>query len=256
MLYLGDLGRTKMRLAVSTDEKTLQSVVVSPTPQDPQAGLEIIKEFVAKHHDKNPGAISLGVSRKLWPDFTLRPALNKLGIGPVFLENDAALVGLGETAAGAAQGFSSVAYITVSTGVGGARFEDGQISPNAMGFEPGQQVIIVDGKVQTLEQLISGPAVEARFGRPPADIHDDQIWQDLSRFLAVGLVNSLLHWSPECLVLGGSMFKVPGFRVDTVSWLIGQYLTIFPRLPAIRLATLGDHGGLLGALTYWRQSNI
>ena len=54
-------------------------------------------------------------------------------------------------------------------------------------------------------------------------------------------------------VLGGSMFKKPGFSIETLEKIIAKNLTIFPRLPIIKLAELGEASGLYGALVYLRK---
>jgi glucokinase len=49
--------------------------------------------------------------------------------------------GLGEAVFGAGKGREIVVYMTISTGVGGARIVGGKIDASAMGFEPGHQII-------------------------------------------------------------------------------------------------------------------
>ena len=63
---------------------------------------------------------------------------------PVFLENDSAIVALGEAHHGAGKGDDIMAYLTVSTGMGGARIVHGAIDVNVFGFEPGHQYIDFD----------------------------------------------------------------------------------------------------------------
>lgn len=257
MHFLGDIGRTNMRFAASRGGETIGEPMIRPTPADFNVGLALIEKLIGELRGDGMETVQglcLGVSRKVWLGAPLKSELEKNLDCPVLIENDAALVGLGEAHYGAGRGSNLLAYVTVSTGVGGVKIEDGRIDGNALGFEPGQQIIIVDGQtVGRLEDYVSGAAVTARFGRPAREITDEQIWQDLSRYLAIGLTNSLLHWSPDCLVLGGSMFKAPGFKVEVIDQLIHQYLTIFPSRPAIKRAALGDLGGLWGALVCLKQ---
>lgn len=87
---------------------------------------------------------------------------------PAYLENDAAVVGLGEVHYGGGRGHQIVAYHTVSTGVGGARFVDGQLDMARVNFEPGHQILDFDRSfldaslLPTLENLVSGAALERR----------------------------------------------------------------------------------------------
>lgn len=248
---LGDIGRTKTRFAASRDGQTLSEPVIKPTPVSFNQGLILIEDLISQLAGAERRAgLCVGVSRKVWPGRPLKSELEKRLNCPVLVENDAALGGLGEARYGAGRDSGIVVYITVSTGVGGVKIENGQIDANAQGFEPGQQFILFEGGPKTLESLVSGASVESRFGKSPREITDESVWQELSQYLAFGLVNSLLHWSPDCLVLGGSMFKSPGFQVETLEKLLGEHLTIFPTLPVVRRAVLGEASGLYGALAY------
>ncbi|MEK7208728.1 MAG: ROK family protein [Patescibacteria group bacterium] len=251
MFFLSDIGRTKTRLAVSLDGQTISEPIIRPTPADFNQGLNLIKELIEElgKGQKRDG-LCLGISRKVWSGAPLKPELEETFGGPVYLVNDSALVGLGEAHYGAGRNQRLAAYLTVSSGVGGVLIVNGQIAENALGFEPGHQLIVVGEQVRSLEELVSGFAIEAQFGRPPHEITNEKIWQELSRYLALGLVNTLVHWSPDCLILGGGMFKTPGFQITVIEKLISEHLTIFSKRPLIRPAALGEIGGLYGALAY------
>ena len=254
MFLLLDIGRTKFRLARSLDGETFGEPEIIPTPITVEEGIKIIVE-AAREMNNPVTTVVIGASRKVWNGAPLAERVKaELITVPVYIENDAALAALGEAVVGAGRGCQAVAYVTVSTGVGGAKIENGQISQNTFGFEPGQQIITLDGQeARRLEDYVSGLAVEKRFGRPPHGLTDDKIWQDLSHYLAIGLTNTLLHWSPDCLVLGGSMFQDPGFKIATLESLIRRDLTIFPQLPLIKQATLGETSALHGALVYLKS---
>ncbi len=147
-------------------------------------------------------------------------------------------------------------YHTVSTGVGGVKIEQGRIDQASSGFEPGHQVLDIDRTIlgadisPTLENLVSGSGVEARFGVKPYEIpQSDALWDELAEYLAQGLRNTILYWSPEMIVLGGSMIigdpKIPleAIRKYTVEVLDG-----FVACPFITTAKLGDEAGLYGAM--------
>lgn len=257
MWLLLDIGRTKFRLARSLDGETFigEPEIIS-TPVTVEEGVKRIIEAVQQSSEPIK-AVMIGASRQVWVGAAIVELVRKELNVPVYIENDAALAGLGEATVGAGRGFKIVVYLTVSTGVGGAKIEDGRIDENALGFEPGQQIITIDGEnVGRLEDYVSGLAVAKRFGRPPYELMDEKIWQNLSRYLAVGLTNTILHWSPDCLVLGGSMFHQPGFKVVVLESLIRQDLNIFPKLPVIKEATLGETSALHGGLTYLRALDL
>ena len=176
---------------------------------------------------------------------------------PVFLENDAALTGLGEVWYGAAKGKKIAVFITVSTGVGGSRIVNGKIDANFFGFEPGHQILDIgacSGKIckdSYLLNRISGSAIKKRFNKKPEEISSKKIKDDLSRWLAIGLNNAIVFWSPEIIVLGGSIMNI--IPLDKVRGHLRKILKIFPAPPPIKKAALGDLGGLYGALILLKQ---
>lgn len=164
---------------------------------------------------------------------------------PCVLENDAALAGLAESVFGAGKGFSIVAYLTVSTGVGGARIVDKKIDRNTFGFEPGHQVI---HERKTLEDWVSGRAFHERFGKPAEEAGEDE-WQEAATLFSYGLINTIVHWSSDAVVLGGPLvLKNTHMFFERACEKVKEALHIFPRLPVFKKAELEDRAGLLGAL--------
>jgi fructokinase len=277
-----DVGGTKTRVGFSKDGKNLSGVKSFATNKDPEKGLaEIVKIMRAEAGDSKVAGIAGGVRGVLredrlgidhdgiltmWANVAIVDFLQAEFEVPVFLENDTALAGLGEAVYGAGKGVDLVVYHTISTGVGGVKIESGRIDTSSVGFEPGHQVLDIDRTIlgedvqPTLENLVSGRAVEERMGAKPYDIdQDDVIWNELAGYLAQGLRNTVLYWSPEMIVLGGSMMvgdpKIPldAVRRATVAVLDG----VMP-CPFITTAALGDEAGLHGALAFLQQklSNV
>ncbi|MCL5023897.1 MAG: ROK family protein [Nitrospirae bacterium] len=191
-----------------------------------------------------------------WVQKPLQRELGKILDAPVYVENDAAMVGLGEATYGEGKGKEIVVYITVSTGIGGVRVLDGAIDRSAMGFEPGHQIIDADGTLCPecgsvpgyFEKYASGSAIELRYGGKPCEIKDPAVWEEEARFLAYGLNNTIVHWSPDILILGGSVMQ--SVSIERVRFHLRTVLKIFPRPPFIAGAVLGDFGGLYGALHF------
>lgn len=276
---LVDIGGTNIRVAVASDYETVGEVEKFSTPDTPEATLARIQELAAElcgyiaveavavgvrgqlHEDKR--SLQHDSALRAWIDYPLADNLAEIYNCPVYLENDTALAGLGEANYGAAKDFDIVAYHTVSTGVGGVRIESGKIDAASIGFEPGHQILDIDRTVlgddvtPTLENLISGTAVAERMGQEPYEIdQNDIIWDTLAKYLGQGLRNTILYWSPEIIVLGGSMIlgdpriQIDAIRKHTVSALDG-----FVEAPFITTAQLGDLSGLYGALAYIKQQN-
>ena len=266
MYLLFDIGGTKFRYAISHDGKTIGDPVIISTPKTYEEILETFREIQKGLPQKKLHAVVLGIAgsqdkehmrvlrSKNLPQVMgvpLKKDLKRIFGSPIFLENDAVIAGMGEAVCGAGKGHRIVAYMTVSTGVGGARIVNGKADVNAMGFEPGKQ-IIEQGK--TLEQLVSGADVQDLYGKDPREITDEKTWDELARLLALGLNNTIVHWSPDIVVLGGSMMLgIPAIPLDAVRKHLRDILHIFPEPPELKKAALGDVAGLYGALELAQQ---
>jgi len=266
-----DIGGTKTRVAVSQDGMSFSEPVKFETPKDFDDGMTAIAEAI--QHLTNGEAVHAaggGIAGPMdhehtmlvnspnlenWVLHSITDALGSRIHAPIYLENDSAVVALGEAVHGAGKGDPIMAYLTVSTGIGGARIVNGAIDVSAYGFEPGHQYIDMDKTVcpdcvsAQAEDYLSGTATEHIFHMKPYEIQDPELWERLAKWLAYALNNTIVHWSPHSLVLGGSMIVGnPAIPVDRVAHHLNQICTIFPVKPAIRKAALGDLGGLYGAM--------
>jgi predicted NBD/HSP70 family sugar kinase len=258
MYILFDIGATKIRMAYSVDGEIFEEPKVFETPKNYEEGLKLFIETTNQlANGREIKKIIGGMSRSItgWTYDGFKNDLNKNFGADVIIENDAAIVGLGEACWGAGKGFEIVAYVTVSTGVGGARIVNGQIDERAIGFEPGKQIVDIEGGLnKTLEDMISGKALTLKTGKHPKEVTDENVWDEYAKMLAIGLNNVIVGWSPNCVVLGGSMITGnPAISVEKTANYLKEILKIFSELPPIKKAELGDFGGLYGALAYLKN---
>lgn len=268
MYLLFDIGGSHTRIAASSDRQTLTPPQIFDTPQNFHEGVSLIHNTASKMVVEGevaaacggvPGVLDPNQEQLLtapnlagWTNQPLKKTLEQVLNTPVFLENDAALAALGEATKGAGVGFGIVAYLTVSTGVGGARIVDGRIDQKSSGFEPGHQIIDIQNfQPQQWESLISGQALEAKYHQKAQDITNPQVWEEVAKNLALGLHNLIALWSPQVIVLGGGVMN----KVDlqAVKTHLKETTTIFSTLPEIRKSQLGDSSGLWGGLIYLNQ---
>ncbi len=276
MHILFDIGGTKMRLASSDGESILKTVVLDTTQNFEDgvpvfgkaahelAGSEIIEKAaggIAGTLDKDKKTLLRAPHLRGWVGKPLREELSKILGLPIYLENDAALAALGEATYGAGKDKNIVAYLTVSTGVGGARVCGGEIDATSVGFEPGHQILDIDKTLcpscpgNTFEDYVSGTSLEKRFGKKPKEISDPAVWDELARFLAYGLNNICVNWSPDIIVLGGSMILgSPAISVEKTAEYLSGIMNNLPN-PPIAKASLGDSAGLWGAIRYLKQKS-
>lgn len=277
MYVLFDIGGTKTRVATTHDLLSVEAVAKFDTPERYADGMEAIQSHIAEltkgekveaaaggirgplNHEKT--GITSEVKLHDWVGRNVTGDLSKALAGvPVYLENDTAIVGLGEVHFGAGKGYDIVAYHTVSTGVGGARFVGGKLDVTSIGFEPGHQILDVDQTVlgrhtpPTLENLVSGTALQKRRGVKPYEVpQDDAVWDELAHYLGAGLKNTIVYWSPDVIVLGGSMVVGdPRIFLDDIVRHTSEALGNLVPCPPIVDAKLKDEGGLYGAMALIR----
>ena len=193
----------------------------------------------------NPGTGVISSSQNLpgWDGFSLKPDLERNFSLPVVVANDANAAAVAEQRYGAARGYSSVFYMTVSTGIGGGAIVDGKLYPGSRGYagEIGHMTIDKDGPVcdcggrGCLERLASGTAL-ARIARErlssgessgmldsaagdlqkvdaslviqaarSGDSLAGAIIQEASTNPGVGIVNLVHLLDPEVVVIGGGL---------------------------------------------------
>lgn len=263
---LFDIGGTNTRVGVSFDGQTIDASDTFKTPKDFDDGISLIVSTAQRLTEGKPIGVSAGgvagpltrdksgtVNAPHLPEWSGRPLKLELATKfgcEVFIENDTAMSGLGEAVFGAGKEHRIVSYMTISTGVNGARIIDGELEPTALGFEIGHQIIDLDGSMRhaDLESLISGSALERRYGKRPEDITDQGVWEDVAKFTAYGINNVVVFWSPDVVVLGGSMMKK--ISLERVKMYVKNILKLYPELPVIVKSELGDLGGLWGAMHY------
>ncbi|MDZ8260701.1 ROK family protein [Nostoc sp. ChiQUE01b] len=179
-----DFGGTK--LAAATVNLGLRKWLryerrLSPVGADASTDLEIMRSLIySLLKDTKPAAIgvsfggpvdaSTGIVRLShhvagWENIPLKGLLEEEFGVPVGVDNDANVAALGEHRFGAGQGYDSLFYITVSTGVGGGWILNGQPWRGAGGMAGEIGHIVVDpagpvclcGKRGCVERLASGP---------------------------------------------------------------------------------------------------
>ena len=280
MYIIFDIGGTNTRVSASKDLETFEKPIKFKTPLVYSEGIQAIHEAVKEVskgekiigmaggirgplNEDNTGIVSEVILND-WVGRSITADISEPFDAPTFLENDTAIVGLGEVHYGGGRGYEIVAYHTVSTGVGGARFVDGKLDVANVGFEPGHQILDFDRSflgadtVPTLENLVSGAALERSRGVKPYEVpQEDSVWPELAMRLAVGLRNTIVYWSPDVIVLGGSMIVGdPRIMLNDIRYYTEGIMKDFMPCPEIVDAELGDDGGLYGAMAMLKQAKV
>jgi glucokinase len=184
-----DIGGTKVAAGIVTDDGRLVRSAQAPTPGDDLfARLVALVEQV--RGDATPDVCGVGCGGPMtaggetvsplniaqWRGFELRRLLAEATGLPVFVDNDAKALALGEGWVGAAAGVDDFLAMVVSTGVGGGIVSGGRLVDGESGnaghighviVEPGGRECVC-GARGCLEAEASGTGIAAATGRPAA----------------------------------------------------------------------------------------
>ena len=281
MYLLFDIGGTKTRVAVVEKEaREIDKMKIFPTPDRFEDAIDQIvstaKELAGNiaEIEKAAGGLATPLNKeksagsfhsekqtfKDWVDKPLKEALEKELDVKVLLENDAAMGALGEATFGVAKGYEIVVFYTISTGVGGAKIEGGKIDKSSSGFEPGWQIIDPTGAIWPESRevpvhlgIIDGRNIERIKGKVASKVKDEEFWKKVAKTLGIALYNSMVIWSPDIFVIGGSVAKqIP---LEIVTQELEKIPSPFKKTPAVKRAALGEKCGLYGALHYLKNLN-
>ncbi|MDA2921818.1 ROK family protein [Patescibacteria group bacterium AH-259-L07] len=278
MYILLDIGGTSTRVASSKNLKTIAKIEKFPTEKNFTPGIEKVHMSIKKIaqdnkitaivlgiagiHDKKAGKILASPNLHSWVNKPIVANLKKTYHCPVFLENDTDLGGLGEAVFGAGKKYTIVGYYAIGTGLGGVRIVNKRIDISSQGFEPGHQIIKPDGKkwppcgqVGCLESLVSGTAFYKNYGIQPENCKNKKIWNDFSKYLAQGIINALVLWSPDIFIIGGGFSERSRLFLNQTKEYVKKNLLVFKSLPIIK-SKLGDKAGLYGGLHFLKTRKI
>lgn len=166
------------------------------------------------------------------------------------------------------ENIANIVYYTIGTGVGGGAVINGELLQGKTHPEMGH-VSVRKSEQDTfegacpyhgdcLEGLVSGPAVEARMGKPSKEIPEDNPYWDLhANYIAQSMLNTSLITSPEIIILGGGVMKVSGLiekiRKEFTS-LNNGYAPIESVEDYLVIPQLGDQAAVVGCIAMAQDS--
>jgi glucokinase len=263
MFLLVNIGATKTKIGLSKNFKRIDKIEIFDTYQDYFDFLKFFKDKFSSLKIKSasfglPGVLNQNKDKLIYApnlkDFenkNIKRDLEKILKCRILLENDAALEGLGEAYFGKGKRFNIFGYITLGTGVGGVRIVNREIDKKFFGFEPGHTLFLIEEKFFEFENIFSGKAIEKIFNKKPEEIKDKNIWSFYSEVLSAFLINVSLFWSPEAIILNGSLIQSLNKKI-----LLSSFKKLFPfnLKPKITFSNLKEKAGIYGALIYIKKS--
>jgi glucokinase len=273
-----------------------------PTPRTADELLATIGDLVTSLRLGAPGcAVGVGVPGLVDADGVLRfapnlpgvvevpvrSALERRGMGPVVVGNDATGAAWAEFTLGSAAGARDVLMATIGTGIGGGLVLDGVLVRGHHGFAGEFGHMVVDpngprcpcGQRGCWERYASGSGlgwmareaaqageaarvVELAGGDPEAvrgehvtvaaaegDLQAMAVMDRFAWWLAVGFANLATILDPEVIVLGGGMAEAGAVLLEPAQRAFASLLEGGPHRPPVRLvaARLGERAGAIGA---------
>ncbi|WP_430812928.1 MULTISPECIES: ROK family protein [unclassified Carboxylicivirga] len=295
-----DLGGTNIKYAIVSDDGTI--VIESIKPTQANEGRDVVVqnilnccnellEYAAAHQMEvsgvgvgSPGIIDnglvLGGAENLpeWESLPLGGILSRRLNLPVFVENDANMMGLAEVRFGAADNVDDAIFLTIGTGVGGAMVLNGELygGHRNRGAELGHIVINPDGAIcdcgtkgcleahasvtslirdykdalaeagHTLPDKIDGVHIMQNF-RSGEACAQKALNQHMD-YLAMGIASFINIFSPQKVIIGGGLSEAGDFYIDEVQKrtmkLAMKETSVFTQIVQARL---GNKAGFIGA---------
>jgi len=265
MVLAVDIGGTKTLVATLNKEGDITRTEKFETPKIYTDFLikleETVKKFTTHYsvcvaalpgHINRQAGVGMAFGNLPWEDVHFTSDVSNFIKCPVYIENDAKLAGLAE-ANSVLSTYRKVLYLTVSTGIGGGLIVDGKIDSETADAEIGHILLEHDGKLQRWEDFASGRAIVAKFGKRASEITDPSDWYIIARNIALGLINAVASYTPDCVIIGGGV----GAHLEKFQDKLVEQLRIYDdellNIPVILKAQHAEEAVIYGCYTYANQ---
>jgi fructokinase len=259
-----ELGGTKCVCILGTGPDDIRARVTVPT-LDPDTTLDSIAAVIQKWREAAGSPVALGVAsfgpidlRRDSPTYGCMGATPKQGWAnadiagyftrrfalPMGITTDVIGAALAEGRWGDAQGLSDYAYITVGTGIGAGIIVAGQSVFGCHHPEVGHaRIVRARGDTwpgncpfhgDCIEGLASGPAIEARSGKPAGSLESDSpVWETVVHALAQ--LNHLLvvTAAPERILMGGGVMSAQPHLFPRIRRAVLESLNGYLHIPQV-----------------------
>jgi glucokinase len=215
-----------------------------------------------------PGRLK-GLERLVWSDALAQSCC-------VLVINDAHAALLGEAWIGSATEVQNVAMITLGTGVGGALMMNGKLVRGTIGraghighicLNP-HGIYSICRAPGGLEWYVGDYSIKERSGGKYSSTRElvedykrgkqfaSSLWLYTVRALACGIVSVINLVDPEAIVLGGGLTEAGEALFDPLSEMLEEFeWRAGGHAVRILKASLGEHGGAIGAARHALQEN-
>jgi fructokinase len=283
-----ELGGTKCVCILGTGPDDVRAIERLPTGNEPEHTMRQIEAVLERWRPQYGPARALGIasfgpvdlradsptfgfitstSKAGWRNTDVARRLGgKLGL-PVGFDTDVNGAALAEGRWGAGRGFEDFAYVTVGTGIGVGSIVRGR-SIFGMNHTELGHIRVARRRGDTfagvcpyhgdcIEGLASGPAIEARAGKPASQLaHNDPAWEFVAHGLAQLFHTMVLTTAPRRIFLGGGVPSGQPHLFERIQQELARSLNGYVEAPELEQGLaqfiappgLGTMAGPLGAL--------
>ncbi len=285
-LYLGiDIGGTKIAAGlVSAEGKALRRTRCQTPLTGGTAILDAALGLAQQYQNEPIAAIGIGTGGQVnaalgvivsatnllpgWAGTEVQTAFEAAFRVPCLVDNDVNALAVGESRFGAGRNLSTVAYLALGTGVGGALLLQGRLHHGAhwTGAEFGHLLLtMTDGPRRTLEDFASGPglvqtyrelsgldgeitgeAIAAEAGRDPESLAAQAVTRT-GEFLGYGLISLANILDPDLIVVGGGLSALGELLLEPARRILSLGALPGPACCPVAVAALGSDAALVGA---------
>lgn len=280
-----DIGGTQLRAAIFDQDRNLIDSFKTANERaiTAEQNMDKLIDFIMSRPYQYrgigvgcPGPLNVRLGKVLappnlvgWDGFELVKYVEEKTHIKTILNNDANVAGLAEALLGAGKGYESVAFVGISTGIGGAYVYQGKLvnGANSNAAEFWNMIVNEDfhhhknANAGSLNEQSSGSGLSTiaseRYGRNvlpkelfamyyQKDILAVEIVEKAAEVLAKGIANITCTIDPDVIIVGGSVALHNVGFVGLVEEKAKKYV-LSPQFLKIEMAQFGDDAGLIGA---------
>ena len=286
-VYLGiDIGGTKIAAGLVTDGGKVLRQSRCPTPLSGGTAILDAALGLAQEYQGEPiSAIGIGTGGQVnadtgvivsatgllpgWAGTDVKTAFEAAFGVRCRVDNDVNALAAGEGRFGAGRDLSTVAYLALGTGVGGALLLNGRLHHGAhwTGAEFGHLLLTLGeaGPRRTLEDFASGPGlvqtyreISGNSGEAIGEAIAEEAQRDpessaalavtrTGEYLGYGLVSLANILDPDLFVLGGGLSALGDLLLEPARRVLSRHALPGPAQCSVAAAALGPNASLVGA---------
>jgi glucokinase len=263
MLVTVDTGGTKTLVASFSDAGEIVHSVKFATPTKSSHYVTQLTSTIASIVQPSeidaivialPGVVSasgvlLDAENLGWHNLDMKQELAHFYSGPVLVENDGNLAGLGE-ARQLPVTPPVMLGIAIGTGIGTGIISGGKIDPRLRQSEGGLIVLEHDGVLKLWEDFASGRAIKLANGKFAHDITSKRAWKEIGTNISRGLLVHIPTLRPDVIIIGGSIGTYFEKYQVTLQTILRSALPSHIAVPQIVKAAYPEQAVIYGCYYY------